>query len=400
MSRRGFLRQLPDDAPLTNANVAEWIEPFTKWPASVPETALLMDLLLRIGAFPRAKELLKQSLNLDAESHARLRAATLEAFRAAVPDTRPDALSHQRRTRLKHLSSLLVLLERTDRSDHNNSNHNNSGADNSGADSSGTATIAPQPLTWDELSGWIRRIPDEETVAALIELLGIGLERETLPEPLPQVRTPPPAAALGLLRELCGADIPFLPRCSSKGSFQARRWCLWWYAKYGAAADVAEMFRLAFTEPLDATGLIKVSSYVFPDRRQSPLAEGQSTDLLLSMGRRLKECGLGTAPRKDIAAAWRTAMWSFLPRSGRATQLRVIEALPGLDDAFSAHLVQCLSPSRGPELWAALQRIATDPGLGARTRRNVAEIPDLHKRRFSEGGWPALFEDLDAVRTR
>ncbi|MFK0113222.1 trypsin-like peptidase domain-containing protein [Streptomyces sp. NPDC091217] len=349
------LGELPGGFAVTGSDVTAWVEPYNKSPASAVEAGVMMDLLVRIGELRQAKTMLVNGVALDDASLTRLTRSALDTLGAAVPPVRPSAMSHEVRTRLKALAELLVVLRRR-----------------------GTVLDLP----WAELTGWIDRVPDPLALGWLVELVGAGLER----------REYPPADALRLLRAQCGAD-GTLDGGSELGR-KARLWCVWWYSVHGAASDVAEALRLAFHEPVDAHTVIKASNFVFPDRRDTPLTEDECASLLLDVGRQLRASTLGSGRRKDVAQAWRAAMWSFVPGGGTDTQLRIVRELPLLEDAFAGHLLQCIPVNRTPELRAALRDVAARPNLGARLQRAVHQILDQYKRHSSEGGWPSLFADL------
>ncbi|MCX4481898.1 trypsin-like peptidase domain-containing protein [Streptomyces cellulosae] len=349
------LGELPGGFTVTEPDVAAWVEPYYKRSASTAETGVMMDLLVRIGELRQAKTMLVNGVALDDASLTRLAGSALGTLRAAVPPVRPGAMSHEARTRLKALAELLVVLSRR-----------------------GTVL----DLSWTELADWIDRVPDPLALGWLVELVGAGLER----------RKYPPADALRLLRAQCGAD-DTLDGASELGR-KARLWCVWWYSVYGAASDIPEALRLAFHEPVDAHTVIKASNFAFPDRRDTPLTEDECASLLLDVGRRLRASTLGSGRRKDVAQAWRAAMWSFVPGGSADTQLRIVRELPLLDDVFAAHLLQCVPVNRTPELRAALRDVASRPDLGARLQRAVHQVLDQYKRHSSEGGWPGLFADL------
>ncbi|MDX3585741.1 trypsin-like peptidase domain-containing protein [Streptomyces europaeiscabiei] len=349
------LGELPSGFAVTGGDVAEWVEPYKRRPANAVEAGVMMDLLVRIGELRQARTMLVNGVTLDDASLTRLARSALGALGATVPAIRPSAMSHKVRKRLRELAELLVVLRHR-----------------------GTMLDLP----WTELAGWIDRVPDPITLGWMVELVGAGLERHEYP----------PADALRLLRAQCGAD-GTLDGGSELGR-KARLWCVWWYSVHGMASDVPEALRVAFHEPVDALTIIKVSNFVFPDRRGTPLTEDECADLLLDVGRRLRESTLGSARRKDVAQAWRAAMWSFVPGSGTDTQLRIVRELPLLEDAFAGHLLQCVPVNRTPELRAALKDVAARPDLGARLQRAMHQILDQYKRHSSEGGWPGLFADL------
>lgn len=349
---------LPSSVVLKNTDTTAWIDPFRRPLAAPVETATLMDALLRVQAFTRATELLKLKVVPDHPSLLRLQSSAIEALRLKVPAERRDTMEQQLRTRLRALAKLLVTID---------------------------PEVGSLAVEWSELKVWLDRIPDPEVAACLIKLAGAALERDQYPYRLVK----------SLLRARCTAkETPGSVDCSTSDAFEARHWCLRWYAKYGSAEEIPEMFRLAFTEPLDANGLKKVSSYVFTDRREQPLTEEQSASLLLEMGRRINTCALGTAPRKDIARAWRAAMWSLLPTAETTTQLRVAHALPDLDDVFASNVAQCLSFHRRAELRSALEQVAASPTLGDRLKLTVNEILTQLKRHSSQAGWPHILQDL------
>ncbi|MET8945381.1 trypsin-like peptidase domain-containing protein [Streptomyces sp. NPDC004542] len=355
------IAELPGRFTVRRVDVTAWADPYSKYPATLHEAGLMMDLLLRIGELQQAKMMLVNGVALDDASLVRLAASALDALRTAVPPVRPDGMSHEARTRLRTLAELLVVLRH------------------------GGTTL---DLPWEELAAWTGRIPDPLAVGWLVELVGAGLERSQYP----------PGDALRLLRAQCGADGTL--DCGSELGWKARLWCVWWYGVHGAASDVPEALRLAFHEPVDAQAVIKLCNYFFTDRRESPLTEDESTGLLLDVGRRVRASALGSGRRKDVAQAWRGAMWSFVPGCGTDTQLRMVRDLPWLDDVFAGHLLQCVPVNRTPELRAALREVAGRPDLGPRLQRAVHQILDQHKRHSSEGGWPELFADLTAACPR
>ncbi|WP_329269097.1 trypsin-like peptidase domain-containing protein [Streptomyces sp. NBC_01451] len=349
------LGELPSGFAVTGGDIAEWVEPYKRRPANAVETGVMMDLLVRIGELRQARTMLVNGVTLDDASLTRLTRSALGALGAAVPPVRASAMGHPVRKRLRELAELLVVLRHR-----------------------GTMLNLP----WTELAGWIDRVPDPIALGWMVELVGAGLERHEYP----------PADALRLLRAQCGADST-LDGGSELGR-KARLWCVWWYSVHGVASDVPEALRVAFHEPVDALTIMKVSNFVFPDRRDTPLTEEECADLLLSVGRQLRASTLGSGRRKDVAQAWRAAMWSFVVGSGTDTQLRIVRELPLLDDAFAGHLLQCVPVNRTPELRAALRDVAAQPKLGARLQQAVHQILDQYKRHSSEGGWPGLFADL------
>ena len=357
---RTAIGELPGGFGVRGPDITAWVDPYKKHPSTVEEAGLMMDLLLRIGELQHAKRMLVNGVTLDDASLTRLTASAVEALRAAVPPVRPKGMSPQARTRLKALAELLVVLWRK----------------------SGSLS-----LPWEELAGWIDRIPDPLAVGWLVELVGAGLERNQYPA----------EAALRLLRAQCGADGTRdggTLDCVSELGRKARLWCVWWYSVHGTVPDVPEALRLAFHEPVDARAVIKLCNYVFADRRKTPLTEEERTGLLLDVGRRVRASTLGSARRKDIAQAWRAAMWSFVPDGSTDTQLRIVRELPQLDDVFAGDLLQCVPVNRTPELRTALREVTSRPDLGARLQRTVHQLLDQHKRNSSEGGWPDLFADL------
>jgi hypothetical protein len=354
---RSVIDELPGGFAVPGPAIAAWVEPFKKHSSTGGEAGLLADLLIRIDELRQVKTLLVNGVALDAASLTRLTASTLTALRAAVPRSRPNTMGQEKRTRLRSLTAVLAEAER------------------SGA----RVTVA-----WEELSQWIDRIPDSVTVGWLVELVGAGLERGDHP----------PAEALRLLRRLCGADGEAL-ECASEHGWRARQWCLWWYGVYGAASDIQETYRLAFCDPVDDKGIIKVSNYVFADRRKVPLTQEAAVGLLLGVGGRLKDSRLGSAPRKDIAQAWRGAMRAVVPGSTPETHLRIVRVLPELDDFFAARVLQYVPMKRrATELRTELEQVASRSGLGARLHRALDRMLNEHKRHASQGGWLGLFEEL------
>ncbi|MFT9787041.1 hypothetical protein ACMZ5E_12525 [Streptomyces rhizosphaericola] len=349
------LGELPGGFAVTGGDIADWVEPYKRRSATAVEAGMMMDLLVRIGELRQARTMLVNGVTLDDASLTRLARSALDALGAAVPAIRPSAMSHEIRKRLRELAELLVALRHR-----------------------GTMLDLP----WTELAGWIDRVPDPITLGWMVELVGAGLERHEYP----------PADALRLLRAQCDAD-GVLDGESELGR-KARLWCVWWYSVHGVASDVPEAIRMAFHERVDALTIIKVSNFIFPDRRDTPLTEDECADLLLDVGRQLRKSTLGSGRRKDVAQAWRAAMWTFVLRSGADTQLRIVRELPFLEDAFAGHLLQCVPVNRTPELRAALRDVAARPELGSRLQRALHQILDQHKRHSSEGGWPSLFVDL------
>ncbi|WP_175430333.1 trypsin-like peptidase domain-containing protein [Streptomyces hawaiiensis] len=357
---RTAIGELPGGFDVRGPDITAWVDPYKKHPSTVEEAGLMMDLLLRIGELQHAKRMLVNGVTLDDASLTRLTASAVEALRAAVPPVRPKGMSPEARTRLKALAELLVVLQRK----------------------SGSLS-----LPWEELAGWIDRVPDPLAVGWLVELVGAGLERNNYP----------PEASLLLLRAQCGADDTRdggTLDCVSELGRKARLWCVWWYSVHGTVSDVPEALRLTFHEPVDARAVIKLCNYVFTDRRKTSLTEKECADLLLDVGRRVRASTLGSARRKDIAQAWRAAMWSFVPDCSTDTQMRIVRELPRLDDVFAGDLLQCVPVNRTPELRAALREVTSRPDLGARLQRTVHQLLDQHKRNSSEGGWPDLFADL------
>jgi hypothetical protein len=346
------LDRLRSSGGLASADLAAIMDAFYQHESTAAEMRVLTDLLLEIGEFHRALQLLDNGRSIDEQTLTRLRDRALATFRAAVPAERPRALSQQTRSRLRSLAKLLVRLD---------------------------ARTGGLPVGWPELAGWLDRTVDDAATAELVELAGAGLERKAYPTD----------EVLARLRALAaGPDVAAAPAGA------ARLWCVWWYAKYGGPHHAADLFRLAFTPPLDAKALIKASSFVFPDERETPLNADEALAVVLEMGRRLKGSGLGSARRKDVAKAWSAAMWRLVPGSPAPVQLTLVRALPDLDDPYAGHLVQMISPHRRPEVLDALHAVAAAPSAGQRLRRNVNEVLDRTRRHASDGGWPTLYRDL------
>ncbi|MFG3141697.1 trypsin-like peptidase domain-containing protein [Streptomyces sp. NPDC048211] len=352
------LGELPGGFVVTRADVTAWVDPHMRHAEPTQETELLVDVLLRIGELRHAKEMLVKGVPFDDAALPRLTASAVDALRASVPPVRTDTMSHELRTRLKALAELLVALSHR-----------------------GTAL----DLSWEELTGWIDRIPEPLATGWLIQLVGAGLEQ----------RRYPPEDALRLLREQCGAD-GTLDTESELGR-KAHLWCVWWYAVHGSAATVPEALRLAFHEPVDAQSVIQLCNYAFTDLRGTPLTQEEFTGLLLDVGRLVRASPLGSARRKNIAQAWRAAMWTRVPAGDTATQLRILRELPHLEDVFARTLLPCIPMNRTPELRAALREVAGRPDLGPRLEGAVHHILDHNQRLSSEGGWPGLFSDLAAA---
>lgn len=349
---------LPGGFIVHRADITAWVDPHKKHSEPAQETELLVDVLLRIGELQHAKELLVKGVRFDTASLPRLTASAIDALRATVPPVRRNTMSHETRTRIKALAELLVALSHK-----------------------GTAL----DLSWEELTGWIDRIPEPLAAGWLIQLVGAGLEQGKYP----------PEDALRLLRAQCGADGTL--DAESELGRKARLWCVWWYTVHGAATTVPEALRLAFHEPADAQSVIKLCNYAFTDLRKAPLTQEEFTSLLLDVGRRVRASALGSARRKNIAQGWRAAMWTRVPATDTETQLRILHELPQLEDVFASHLLACIPMSRTPELRAALREVAGRPDLGARLQRAAHQILDHNERLSSEGGWPGLFSDLAAA---
>ncbi|WP_432868621.1 TIR domain-containing protein [Microbispora rosea] len=354
---RTAVERLRDGRVLRSPDIVALVDPFRVHAGTEQETVLLLNLLLSIGESHRTLLLLEHGRELNDVTIARLRESALAEFRSAMPAERPTKLRHQARARLRNLAKLLARLDALSDGLH---------------------------VAWPELVGWLDLVMDVEATGYLIELLGAGLERGEYSS----------TEVLSQLRALCGAEENGALDCSSAQAHAARLWCVWWYANYGTVEHVPELFRLAFARPVDPIALIKASSYIYASRRPTPLTVEQCADLLLDMGRRLKDCGLGSARRKDVAHAWTSAMWSFVPGSGTSVQLRLVQALADLDDPFAGNLVQYVSPSRRPEVLDGLQAVAATPGIGTRLKRNINDVLDRHRRHSSDSGWPGLFKDL------
>ncbi|MFI0514902.1 TIR domain-containing protein [Streptomyces sp. WSLK1-5] len=338
-------------------DVVTWLSPFLKRTPAEHEAGLLADLLLRIGKQQKLEELLKYKVSLDAATRARLVQTTLAAVRETVPEALTLTMSQETRGRLRSLASLLVLLEQAD------------------------TTV---PLAWDELKGWIDRVPDSTTVGWLVELVGGGLRRKVYPPP----------DALRVLRRLCGADRAAAIDCTSEQGRRARRWCVWWYAVHGTAADVEEACRLGFVAPVDASAIAELSAYVIGDDRSSPLTGESAVDLLLGVGHRLKQSGLGDARRKNVARAWQAAMRIVVPAGDASTHLRIVRQLPRMEDYFAAQLLQYVPLRRATGLRSAVETMTEEHRLGDRLQNAVDRILDRYKRGASDGGWPQLLKDL------
>ncbi|MFF1322488.1 TIR domain-containing protein [Streptomyces chartreusis] len=351
------LQRLPEGFTVSRSDVTTWTEAFGRHTATAHETGVLADLLLRIGDLDRLRTLLAQKVTLEAGALDRLTRSTLADLRAEAPRTRPRTMSQQTRTRLRSLTCRLATVVRT-----------------------GTTV----PLAWDELSGWIGRVPDVPTVGWLVELVGAGLARGVYP----------PDEALRLLRGVCGADGDIV-ECIGEDGRRARRWCLWWYGVHGTAPDIEEMFRLAFTKPVDEDGLIEMFEMVVGDIREAPLSRDDAFGLLLRMGRELRDSGLGSAPRKKVARAGRAAMRAVVPGCGATAHQRLISELPLLEDLFAARLLQYVPVSRNDGAQTALEAVAGRPGLGSQVQKTLHEILDERRRATSQGGWPHLFRDLE-----
>ncbi|MGW2960847.1 TIR domain-containing protein [Streptomyces sp. NPDC001220] len=354
---RAVISAPPAEFAVIGKDVAAWLGPFLKQVPAEREAGLLADLLLRIGRQQKLEELLKYKVGLDAATRARLVQTTLAAVRQTVPEVRPRTMSQETRGRLRSLTSLLVLLEQA-----------------------GTSV----PLAWDELEGWIERVPDSTTVGWLVELVGGGLQRQVYP----------PAEALRVLRRLCGADEAGAIDCTSEQGRRARHWCLWWYSIHGTAADIEETYRLGFVAPVDASAIARTSAYVIAEDRTNPLTGENAVDLLLGVGHRLKESGLGDARRKNIAKAWQAAMRIVVPGNDASTHLRIIRQLPEMEDYFAAQMLQYVPLRRATDLRSAVEAITDQHRLGDRLQSAVDRILDRYKRGASDGGWPQLLQDV------
>lgn len=349
--------RLRDVGSLESAHARALVEPFGVHAGSEQETVLLLDLLLWTGEAQRALLPLRHGNEMDDATLGQLQASALAEFRAATPAERPNRLRQQERDRLRSLAKLLVRLD---------------------------ALGGGLTLEWSELTNWLDRALDVEVTGHLVDLVGSGLERGEYP----------PEKVFPLLRALCRADAADPPDCSSAQARAARRWCVWGYANHGEPEDVPELFRLAFAPPHDHHTLIRAISYVYKGRNRTPLTTAQSVDFLLKMGRRIRTSGLGSARRKDVANAWKAAMWHTVPGSGTSLQLRIVKALPELDDFFAGNLVQYISPGRRPDVLNALQTVAAAEAIGPRLGRNVNDVLDRHRRHSSDGGWPDLFQEV------
>ncbi|NVI90103.1 hypothetical protein HUX53_23160 [Actinomadura sp. BRA 177] len=349
-----------DGVALRSPDAAALTEPFLANAGTGREAVLLLDLLLRAGETSRTLLVLEHGRELDGATLSLLRESALSEFRTALPAERPAGMRQQLRTRLRNLSKLLVRLDEL----------------------TGGLRIA-----WPELADWLVRVMDDEATGILVELARSGLEREEYP----------PAEVLAALRGLCGAEGDRPPDCSSARGRAARLWCVWWYARYGAAQDTSELLRLAFTEPVDRLALIKASSHIYAGKHRTPLTLAQSVEFLLEVGRRIGASGLGGAARKDVSRAWRAAMWTVVPGSDTGLQSRIVQALPELDDAFAGHLVQVVSPHRRPEVLEHLHVVASASALGPRLKLNIGRVLDRYRRHSSDAGWPTIFDDLDGA---
>ncbi|MFF7161897.1 TIR domain-containing protein [Streptomyces sp. NPDC008086] len=361
------LQELPGHFRVSGADITTWADPFSRHTPTAHETGVLIDLLLRLGELDRLRTLLDQNVTLEVGALDHLTRSTLTDLRARVPETRPRTMNQQTRTALRSLTSRLAAVARTG---------------------------APVPLDWDELAGWIRRVPDGPAAGWLVELVGAGLTRAAYP----------PDEALRLLRGVCGADTTDTTDstagsgtidCVGEDGRRARRWCLWWYGVHGTVDDVEEMFRLAFAEPVDEDGLIELSEMIVGGIRTAPLTDEAALDLLFRMGRGLKDSRLGSAPRKKVARAWRAAMRAVVPGCGVAGHLRLLDELPLLEDRFAARLLHYVPVSRNPRVQTALDVVAAAPGFGSQVQKAVHKILDERRRTASEGGWPHLFRDLE-----
>ncbi|TXS54414.1 trypsin-like peptidase domain-containing protein [Streptomyces sp. t39] len=350
---------LPGRVSPTGKDVTAWVDPHRRG-GTAAEAAALVDVLLRVDRLPPARKVLEEGLDLDGPARARLGSSALASFRAAVPPDPSDGLAHDVRVRLRSLAAILAILSR--------------------------AAGAPA-ADWKDVSDWIGRLPDRQLVAELIGVVGVGLEQGVYPA----------AEVVPLLRGLCGASGP-APDPWGEDSLRAKRWCLWWYGEHGTADDVGEAVSLAFAAPADARCVKALAAYALPGRRGGEsLSEERTAELILAVGRGIRDSALGGSARKDVGQAWRRAFSSFLPTAATGTRLRLVLAAVELDDKFAAHLVQCLPLSRTPELRAALQEISARPTVGPRLQGVLGALLDRHRRVFSDGGWPSVFDDLAAA---
>jgi hypothetical protein len=241
-----------------------------------------------------------------------------------------------------------------------------------------------KPPPWRTLTGWFTEANDVAVRISLIQVMGAGLgsghySADAMWETLRPLR-----------EELFGG-------VSSADVLEARSQLVVAIAKWGSPSDADELLDLAFQEPIEASVLAKVSSFVQAEHRVGAVRPDMpEVTFLMEFGQRLK-CTPARA-RKDTAVRWRPAMAEMLARAGAEDQISVLNALVTMDELFAASIVLQLEPWRHPAVRKRLNELLDDRRVGARLRRNLRMVLATKTGHLARYDWPELPELLKPHR--
>jgi hypothetical protein len=233
-----------------------------------------------------------------------------------------------------------------------------------------------KPPAWSTLSGWITDANDVSIRAALLKVVGVGLrsgdysadEVQGVLEPLREQ----------LLNGVTTADV-----------LAARSQLVVAIAKWGSADDAGKLLDLAFHEPIEASVLAKVSSFVQLEHRMGAARlDMPGVSFLIEFGQRLKDTQ--TRPRKDTAVRWRGAMTEMLARASGNDQITVLDALSTMDEKFAASIVLQMEPWRHAAVGKRMNELLDDPRVGADLRRNLRMVLVTKTGHLARYDWPEL----------
>jgi hypothetical protein len=237
---------------------------------------------------------------------------------------------------------------------------------------------------WTTLTNWFSMATDAAVRMSLIQVMGSGLGLGHY-------------AADSVRRTLDPLRDRLLEGETTADVLEARTQLVVAIAKWGSPDEVGELMDLAFHEPIEASVLAKLSSFVQVEHRLGAARpEVPGTSFLIEFGRRLKNTP--NRARKDTAVRWRPAMTEMLARANADEQITVLDALVTMDELFAASVVLQLEPWRHATVRQRMNELLGDSRVDARIRRNLRMALAAKTGHLAHYDWPELPAQLQATQ--
>ncbi|WP_460624455.1 TIR domain-containing protein [Kineosporia babensis] len=171
-----------------------------------------------------------------------------------------------------------------------------------------------------------------------------------------------------LLPKLGTGDLPNLPEPQ-----QARGSLVQILATHPCGTDgLDEMLGWAFCSPVRSDVVASLIGFLTRGiRGQKPGSVDAQVQLIIQVGRRLKEPSISNKTRSDVPGRWRVAMSRFVTTLRPEQQLTLLEAFPDLERAFATALVDGLRPELSAAVRQRMEAIVAEQELDQSITRRM-----------------------------